>query len=89
MSQPSPPTVLDELLDPIGRCLTPDVARRIAGLRASPQVQQKMDDFAEKSTEGTLTATERREYETCVRAIGFIGVLQAKARTVAADDATD
>jgi len=86
MSQPSPPTVLDELLDPISRCLSPDVARRIAGLRASPQVQQKMDDFAEKSTKGTLTAAERTEYETCVRAIDFIGLLQAKARAVAVGD---
>ena len=89
MSQPSPSTVLDELLDPISRCLTPDVVRRIAGLRASPQVQQKMDDFAGKSTEGTLTAAERTEYEACVRAIDFIGVLQAKARAVMAADVRD
>ncbi len=89
MSQPFPSTVLDELLDPVSRCLTPDVARRIAELRASPQVQQKMDDFAEKSTAGTLTVAERMEYETCVRAIDFIGVLQAKARAVIAADATD
>ena len=89
MSQPFPSTVLDELLDPVNRCLRPDVARRIAELRASPQVRQKMDDFAEKSTAGTLTVAERMEYETCVRAIDFIGVLQAKARVVIAPDATD
>lgn len=88
MSKPSPSAILDELFDPVSRCLTPDVARRIAGLRASPQVQQKMDDLAEKSTEGTLTAAERTEYETRVRAINFIGVLQAKARAVIAADAS-
>lgn len=78
--------VLDELLDPISRCLTPEVAQRIAGLRASPQFQQKMDTFAERSAEGTLTAAERAEYETCVRAMTFVGVLQAKARAVIATE---
>ncbi len=89
MSQPSPSNVLDELLDPVSRCLTPDVARRIAGLRASPQVQKKLDDLAEKSTEGTLTAAERWEYETCVRVIDFISMLQAKARAMIASDVSN
>ena len=74
--------VLDDLFDPVSRCLTPEVAGRIAGLRAAPQVQQKLDELAEKSTEGTLTDAERSEYETYVRAINFIGLLQAKARSV-------
>ena len=88
MRNPSNSAVLDELFEPVGRCLTPDVARRIAALRASPQVQLKLDDFAEKSTEGTLTSDERDEYEMCVRAINFIGILQAKARAVIAADAS-
>lgn len=84
MIQPSSFPVIDELFDPVSRCLTPDVARNIAGLRATPSVQQKLDDFAEKSTEGTLTAAERAEYEACVRAINFISLLQMKARAVVA-----
>jgi hypothetical protein len=73
---------LDDLFDPVSRCLTPEVAGRIAGLRASPRVQQKLDELAEKSSEGMLTDAERSEYETYVRAINFIGLLQAKARSV-------
>ena len=80
--------VLDELFEPVSRCLTPDVARRIAGLRASPQVQQTLDELAAKSTEGTLTDAERADYETYVRAINFIGLLQAKARAVIAGEAS-
>jgi len=80
MIQPSRFAIIDELLDPVSRCLTPDVARNIAGLRAAPDVQQKLDNFAEKSTEGTLTAEECAEYEACVRAINFISILQMKAR---------
>lgn len=57
-----------------------DVARSIAGLRAAPDVQQKLEDFANKSTEGTLTVEEHAEYEACVRAINFISILQMKAR---------
>ena len=72
--------MVDELLDPVSICLTPEVARNIAGLRAPPDVQQKLDDFAEKSTEGIMTPEERAEYEACVRAINFISLLQMKAR---------
>jgi len=85
MSEQSNTAVLDELLEPVSRCLTPDVARRIAALRASPHVQETLDELAEKSTEGTLTKVERDKYETYVRAINFIGVLQAKARAVIAE----
>ena len=79
MIQPSRFPMIDELLDPVSRCLTQDVARSIASLRAASDVQHKLDDFAEKSTEGTLTAEERGEYEACVRAINFISILQMKA----------
>jgi hypothetical protein len=76
--------VLDQLLDPVSECFTPDVARRIAGLRAPPEVQERLDFLADKCIEGTLTPEERDAYEACVRAVNFIGVLQAKARTVLA-----
>ena len=79
--------MLDELWDPVGRCLTVEVARNIVQLRAPELVQQKLDEFAEKSTEGTLTAEERAEYEAYVRSINVIGILQAKARAIIAAQA--
>ncbi len=82
MMQPSANSVVDELLDPVGNCLTLEVAQRLAGLRATPQVQEKLDAFADKSSEGTLTAEERLEYEASLRAINFISVLQLKARAL-------
>ena len=82
MIQPSANSVVDELLDPVGNCLTLEVAQRLAGLRATPQVQEKLDAFADKSSEGTLTAEERSEYEASLRAINFISVLQLKARAL-------
>ena len=82
MIQPSAHSVVDELLDPVGHCLTPEVAERIAELRATADVQEKLDSFAEKSSEGTLTAEERIQYEASLRAINFISLLQLKARAL-------
>jgi hypothetical protein len=82
MHAPSKSVVLDQVFDPLTQCLTPDVARRIAALRAPAKVQARLDELADRSTAGTLSADERAEYETWVRAINFLGVLQAKARKV-------
>ena len=74
--------VLDRLVDPLSRCLTPESAKRLLELRADPELQALVDQLGEKCNEGTLTEVERREYETYVYAIDFIGILQAKARAL-------
>src|SRR5438132_11838105 len=76
--------VLDRLLDPVTRCLTPEVARQLVALKADPQFQERLDTLADKCTEGLLTPDEREEYETYVRAIHIIAILQAKARKLLA-----
>jgi hypothetical protein len=87
MSLTQEPTAiaLERLLDPISHCLTPEVARRLVELRADPVVQERLDTLAAKSTEGELSPDERAEYETYVRALDFISVLQAHARRLLAD----
>jgi hypothetical protein len=71
---------LDQILDPLSRCLTPEVARRVVELRANPLAQRRVDELAEKCNNGELTADERAEYEVYVVASSMIAVLQAKAR---------
>jgi hypothetical protein len=71
---------LERLLEPVSACLTPESARRLVELRADPELQERVDWLADRCTEGELTAAEREEYETYVRASQFIAVLQAKAR---------
>jgi hypothetical protein len=88
MTSESNAAVLDKLFDPVSQCLTPDVARRLTNIRASAEVQERLDELAEKSSNGTLSAEERSEYETYVRGINFIGVLQAKARALLASEAS-
>jgi hypothetical protein len=56
------------------------VARHLVDLHTSADVQARLEELADKSTEGQLSADERAEYETAVAAIECISVLQAKAR---------
>lgn len=77
--------VLDELLEPLGACLTLDVAERLAKLRAPESVQARIAALARKSDEGTLSDTEREEYEVFVSAGNFIAILQSKARRLLKD----
>jgi len=77
-------TYLDRMLEPVSNCLTPEVARRLVQVRADPELQARIDDLADRCTEGTLTAEEKREYETYVRAGNLIAILQAKARKLPA-----
>ena len=89
MSHRSNIAVLDSLFDPVTECFTPDVARRIASLRATPEVQARLDELADKCNDGTLTPEEHSLYEAAVRAVNFIGVLQAKARAMLANGPSD
>jgi hypothetical protein len=75
-------SVLDQLLDPVGRLLTPEVARKLVNHRFDAKAQTQIDRLARKCNEGRLTDDERREYETYVHAIDFLAVLQAKARAL-------
>ena len=78
-------TVLDELIDPIGACLTPEVAERLASLRAPESAQARMAELARKSEDGTLSDDERDEYDAFVSASNFIAILQSKARRLLKD----
>ena len=71
---------LDRFLDPISEAFTPGMARKIADLRAEPDVQARVDELAAKANEGELTPEEDAEYKSYIEAADVIGVIQAKAR---------
>jgi len=75
---------LDRMLEPLSRCFTLDVADRLVHLKVDPQLQTRIDELADKCTEGQLTEEERSEYETYARAGNLIAILQAKARRLLA-----
>jgi hypothetical protein len=72
--------ILDEMLDPVGDCLTPDVAARISALRATRQTQDRLDKLARRNSQGILTPREEADYGAYVEALDVIAILQAKAR---------
>ena len=78
-------TVLDELLEPVGACFTPEVAQRLINLRASSSVQKRIEELARKSEQGQLSKVEQEEYEALVSAGNFIAILQSKARRLLND----
>jgi hypothetical protein len=82
MSQTREALTLDRVLDSVARCLTPEVAQRLLELRADPDLQEGVDELADRCTDGRLTPDERAEYETLVRAGRIIAILQAKARRI-------
>jgi hypothetical protein len=80
MNRSSELSVLARLADPVTRCLTPEVARQLVKLRIDRETQARLDELADKSTEGLLAPEERAEYQTYVAAIDFLTILKAKAR---------
>lgn len=65
---------------PVSACLSPEVARRIVGLRADAALQARVDELADKANQGTLGETERNEYEKYVSFASFVTLLQIKAK---------
>jgi hypothetical protein len=73
---------LAKILDPVAQCFTPEVAKRVAELRADPAVQARLEELAEKCNEGTITPEEMAEYDAYMQAMDIVAVLQKKARTL-------
>jgi hypothetical protein len=77
--------VVDRLVDPLSRCLTPESARRLLEFRADPELQALVDQLAEKCNEGTMTPQERSDYAHYVSFGTFVALLKSKARQLLAN----
>jgi hypothetical protein len=75
-------TALHQLFDSVGSCLSIDVAAKLRELRVSDELQTQLESFADRNSEGTLTSDELQQYEAILRALNFVGVLQAKAKNI-------
>lgn len=71
-------TYLDQLLEPMTEAFSSEGARRIAGLRADPELQARVDVWADKANQGTLTPEEEREYNGYIEAADVIGIIQPR-----------
>ena len=53
----------------------------LANFQADESLQRRLEELAEKCSEGDLSEEERAEYSGYVRANNFLSILQSKART--------
>jgi hypothetical protein len=77
-------TAFERGADSILRFLTHDQARALVAYRGDDALRERIDELAERNTQGELTEGGRSEYEGYVRANKSIAVLQAKARKLLA-----
>lgn len=70
------------MVDPIGKALTPDAAQAILAVRADDETQDRIDELADRCTEGTLSSEERAEYQEFVSLFNLLALLQSRARSV-------
>jgi hypothetical protein len=70
--------------DAILQFLTVEKAEALVQYRGDDAIQARIEELAQKNTEGELTEKERAEYEGYVKANNFVAVLQAKARKLLA-----
>jgi len=59
--------------------LSPEAARAFARSKPDPEFQQRLDELADRSSAGLLTAGELAEYESYVHTMDFVALLRAKA----------
>jgi hypothetical protein len=71
---------LERLLRPLRRQLSRELADALVRLEADAEVQTRYEELAGKNTEGALSAEERAELESLVRANSILSLLKAQAR---------
>lgn len=79
-----PETTLERAIAPMARCLTAESARAFLAAPADPQTQARLDELAEKASEGRLTPAEGEEYDALILLGDLVAIMQARARAVLA-----
>jgi hypothetical protein len=75
-------TLLHQLFESVGNCLSLEAASKLRALPVSDELQAQLDQWAEQNMEGRLGSDERQQYEAILRALNFVSVLQAKAKRI-------
>jgi hypothetical protein len=89
MKAATSPSVLEDLVAPLGDCLTPESARRLLALKADPKLQRRVDDLAERHSRGLVSSDEQAEYGRYVSYSTFVAFLKSKARHLLANSPSE
>lgn len=76
---------LETVLDPFTREMTMEATERLASLKFDPSLGERLNEFADRNTEGELSPSELAEYEALVRTVQRLATLRAQARVVVAE----
>jgi hypothetical protein len=76
------PDLVGRALDLVADCFTPEVAKRVIGIRAGSDFQTRLDELAERNAESLITPEELDEYDALLRIINYVTYLQLRARKV-------
>lgn len=71
---------LDRFLEPVTESFTPELARRLANLRADDELQAEIEVLRQKANLGVLTPEEEAAYKDFVEALDVLSIIQSKAR---------
>ena len=83
MATTSERLAFDRGVRPMLEIVLPEKADAVIGFRADPELQARIEELAQKSTEGELTEDERAEYGGYVRANKFVAILKRQAQQIA------
>ena len=75
-------TILDKMLKPATDQMPPEFARSLLDLRASEDMQARIDELRTKANSGNISGDEELEYKEFVEAVDIISLLQSKARKI-------
>ena len=73
-------TAFQRGIGPILEKLLPGRAEAVLAVEADPALRERIEELANRNTEGLLTPEEMEEYTGYVRANKFVAVLRREAR---------
>jgi hypothetical protein len=85
MATTKPSRVLDQLVGPLGDCLTIESARRLLALKPDPKLKARVNDLAERHHQALLSPEEHAEYSSYISFDTFVAILKSKARQLLAN----
>jgi len=82
MATTSESLAFDRGVRPVLEIVLPGKADAVIGFHAAPELQARIEELAQKSTEDELTEDERAEYAGYVRANKFVAILKRQAQQI-------
>ena len=80
MATTSESLAFDRGVRPVLEIVLPEKAEAVISFRADPELVARIEELAQKSTEGEITDDERSEYAGYVRANKFVAILKRQAQ---------